>query len=233
MGLEYAGKFIPIGSSSFDRINDRDKAPNLMIKDQILYVTTNYYLNFYYISFPTYPVEYDLQLWSVQQKIMDCAKKNPEINIAIKLHPGHVDRKPLNEYKTDNNISNIYLVVSESSVSEMVEASDMVILDLVSTSILQVLRYNKPVFVYTGNSPPDPGPARLLRKRAYVYDREDDFADAITRFIRKDRFPLTDDERLVDLNNTEFLQSYGTHLNDGKSADRAAAFLKKILKNEN
>jgi len=232
IGLMGVGKFIPVGSSSFDRINNRNRIPSSTQKNQILYITTSYYMNFYYISFPANPLEYDLQLWSVQQKIMDLAKNNPEINLTIKLHPGHIDRKPLNEYKTDNKVSNINLIVSESTVSEMVETANFVILDLVSTSILQVLRFNKPIFVFTGNSPPDPGPTHLLKKRAYTYERVEDFIDAITRYIRKDRFPLTDEELQVDLNNTEFLQSYGTYLNDGKSADRAVIFLKQILKNE-
>ena len=232
MGLFYAGKFVPAGSSSFDRVNEGKKIPAAAGPNQILYVTTNYYLNFYYISFPAIPLEYDLRLWSVQQKIMDCAKEHPGVNMAIKLHPGHEDRKPLEDYKNDNGISNIRMVVSESSVPEMVETAGMVIIDLVSTSILQILRYNKPLFVYTGNCRIDTAPLGLLKKRAYVYDREEDFIDAITRFIRNDRFPFTDDERQVDVDNTEFLESYGTYLNDGRSAERAASFVRNVLKNE-
>ncbi|MBI2320744.1 MAG: hypothetical protein HYU88_01245, partial [Chloroflexi bacterium] len=68
----------------------------------------------------------------------------------------------------------------------------------------------------------DPGAAALLRKRATLAESAEEFLAAIDAYLRRP------DWRLPKPVNDEFLMAYGTHLHDGRSAERAVALLREL-----
>jgi hypothetical protein len=229
LGLLSEQKFIPVGSSSIDLIQIPEKLRTPQDKRKILYITTNYYGNFYYISSPAVPLAYDMSLWFVQMQIINCAKNHPSQEFIIKLHPTHRDGEPLKSYIRDLEIKNIGLISREATISELIEEADLIIFDIVSTSILQVLKTDIPVIVYHGTAPIDKEPLALLKRRACVYENSTDFIAAIDRYLEKSQSTSGDFEAKIDLSDKSFIEFYGTYINDGKSARRAADFVYDIL----
>ncbi len=64
---------------------------------------------------------------------------------------------------------------------------------------------------------------KLLKRRAYYYEKLDDFLNALSKFIRGENIGT------VDLNDWEFLKFYGIHQSNGKAGERAAQMVKEII----
>jgi hypothetical protein len=99
-------------------------------------------------------------------------------------------------------------------------AVDAIIVDHAITALGEVLLTRKPLVVY---DPPDPHgflehpeAKSLLRKRATVAERPDELIACVRSFL------MAGDFSEIESPNEEFLAAYGTHLNDGHSARRAA-----------
>ena len=150
IGLEKIPVFVPVGSSSLDAFHKHEKkSVRKRTEKSIVYVTTHYLKNIYFLSQRYDPAEWDQRLWKIQKQILDTAKENPEKKFIIKLHSTHEDKEPLSSYKKDHGIKNVEIITSEKTIQELADCADAVIFDLISTGILQVLTSNLPVFVYT------------------------------------------------------------------------------------
>lgn len=227
-------EIVPIGSSSFDkmRVDGIPISGESKEVKSVLYVTTNYYRNGYYISNPEmYPIDYDIQIWYVQKAVLDLANRNPGCVFTIKLHPTHTNCQPLKDYADRNHITNVKFVISEKTLVELVRSADITLFDLVSTGILQAMTSDKPIFVYGGAFKIGDDALKSLVKRVYYAESIDSFISSAERCITGLKFPESTFERNVNVRNHEFLNEYGNKSDDGKSVDRAIAFLtNKIIK---
>jgi hypothetical protein len=156
---------------------------------------------------------------------MNIAKEYPDREIIVKLHPRHTSKEPLKSYAKKHNINNVRIITTEKTVRELTEIADFIILDLISTSILQVLTSTLPVFVYTGLHDIDPETIAQLKKRAYVFEKPHDFITNIHYYLRDRNIP----DYSLDLNNDDFLKEYGTDIQSRNSAEKAAKTVKAII----
>ena len=213
---------IPVGSSSVDRIAREAARPTGHRKHKrILYVTTSYLLNTWYISFVRR--EFDENLWQVQRDILRVFAEHPENEYIIKLHPGHSSRKPIADYLEDIGLTNVRLIVKEERIEDLYDWADNILLDLISTSILQVCTTEKPIHVYSGLYQYDREVIRLLAKRASVYEEKDEFIEGVKQAVQGH------ETTVVDPGNKEFLECFGTHLSDGRAAQRASEVVRDVL----
>lgn len=226
MRLEKIPVFFPVGSSSLDTFHQDEKRSSLkQTKKPIVYISTAYLRNLFVISQPCDPAEYDVYLWEMQKQILNLAKKNPNKDFIIKLHPVQNHCEPLFSYISDNGIKNVKIYTSQKTLRQLTNDADVVIFDLISTGILQVLTTNLPVFIYTGLQEIEPGIITQLKKRAYVYGNLGELITNIDQYINTKHVIQSS----VNYANKDFLEKYGTDICTHHSAVRAVAKLKKII----
>lgn len=226
IGLEKIPIFVPLGSSSLDHFyRNAKRSDEKKEQKYVVFITSAYLQNIYPIS-----LHYDLpigneHIWILQKQIMDLAKKNPDTEFIIKLHPTHKNKEPLVSYITEHEIKNIKIITSEMTIQDLIYVTDMMIFDVISTGILQVLTSDLPIFVYSGLHPLDSEPINELKKRAYVYDNIEEFIANIEKYLIIKQVTRNS----VDYLNKDFLKKYGTNIQTHNSAGLAMAKLKKII----
>ncbi len=227
LGLKASPAFIPTGSSSLDRVRStrtlKKMQPDL---SPIVYITTSFLRKkFYFISQGFDPVTWDEHLWSVQKGVVELAQAHRDRTFIIKLHPSHTDREPLQSLISDRGVGNIRIVVQEYSIPDLVRKSAAVLLDHVSTGILQAALFPLPLFVYTGLGGVENPAWQVLSRRAYLFNTIDEFAQGVERFLGR---PSGDPD--YSLRDDEFIRSYGIHADDGRGAERAAEVVRETMR---
>ena len=216
----------PIGSAMLDQSLGGSCPPNttklLLGKKTVLYITTNYYQNDYYVHLP--PAFSDNRFWRVQSAILDALGHNNDCDIIVKYHPNPIYRAPpLHSYAQEKGLNNCRFLKDES-FTELLQIADIIVIDWPSTTLLQALTTSKPIFVYTGHHDLDKETETLLKRRAYCFSDTDGLKKSLDLFLKSNKLDVE-----VDLKDMEFLKMYGTYLGDGKSCIRAANTLIKII----
>lgn len=229
----YSTQILPIGSSSLEKLyegnNTKSKryvklSPNEKV---IVYVTTTFYQNDFYISWP--PVFSDNYFWQTQQSIMDALGKHNEYNVIVKTHPSHAYREtPLRSYANEKGFENCQFIRDECSFTDLLPLADVIIIDMPSTVLLQSLTTIKPIFALLKHLKVDDDAIDLLKRRTYCYFDLGKFTNDLDTFLSSGSIDTE-----ADLNDRAFLKMYGTHLDDGKSGVRAAQALIKIINESN
>ena len=208
---------ISIGSASLDQLRDIRK----LTGRYILYASTKYLSN----STPFIDViGIDNKLYQAQKKILKylegLASEGRRYNIVWKLTNNPFTDEVLFDYSN----SKIKIVRLEKNFVELIPDATLVVLDLASTTCLEVCATDKPLFVFMGSTKWFKEPKELLRKRAVVAESPEALVEEIDRYIKTGHYP-------ADVKNREFIRAYGTHLDDGRSAERAADFLLSLMNN--
>lgn len=116
--------------------------------------------------------------------------------------------------------------INAPPLTELVWAVDAIILDHALTALGEALPTRKRLIVYDERRSAntlEPAEAKgLLSKRAIVAEEPDEFIEKVRSFL------CAGDFSELTTPNDEFLCAYGTHLNDGRSAERAADFVLKF-----
>jgi hypothetical protein len=218
-------RIIPMGSTSLDSLRDaKPKAPiaKPQGKKTVLYVTTNFYQNNLYTSF--YPPFSDNLFWRTQKAILDTLAKHEDYAVIVKTYENPIYMEtPLRAYAKEMGFGNCRFVRDECWFTDLLPLADVIVIDFPSTTLLESLTTSKPIFVCTAHLRIDKPAERILKRRAFCYSN-------IERFTRTlDRYLTTGASEKTDLDDREFLKMYGTHIDDGKSAARAADYVKNIL----
>jgi hypothetical protein len=111
-------------------------------------------------------------------------------------------------------------IVTNQRLTDLMWAVDAIVVDHVITAVNEILLTNKPMVVYMPRpNSSSPQAKTLLQKRAVVAETPAAFIAEVRTLLQLGQFS--------ELKNptTEFLQIYGTHLDDGRSAERAAALI--------
>jgi len=215
-----------VGSSSLDRMRARLSSDRGRRNEgPVLYVTTHYYRNLYYISQYKDPAGYVEHLWEVQKRVIDLAGRFPDREFIIKLHPVDRSGEPLGSYILDSGRTNIRCSTAEETLEDLMPRSSLILFDLVSTGILQALLTEKPVFLYSALSPLDETASSLLQERAVVSGDLDEFIGTVAEYLggklkAKDPPP----------GSLDFVSAYGLHKTDGMSAKRAVSLVGRMAK---
>lgn len=208
-----------IGSVELEKIYLNSTVPQ-KIANKILYATSNYSLNDFYISPDT--ILYDNQLWNTQKKILDVLGKN-KVDAIFKMHPGQKLDEHLYEYISKNNYSRMKIIKNQKSFTNLIKDADIIIIDFPSTILLEAIAAKKIIFVFLKHQKIVPRAFKLLKNRVYCSNDIDEFVSMIACFLNNQ--PL---EQQPDINNTEFLECYGVYKIDGKVVDRAINMLNHI-----
>jgi hypothetical protein len=155
------------------------------MKRYIVYITTQYYWNLYHIGQPySCPPETDLATWECQKRILELAEKYQNHKFIIKLYTTHTDKEPLKSYVRDHNIKNVQLIAAEKTVVDVLGNAEIVIIDTVLTTILQVFAATDArVYVYAGLYKMNREPLEILRRRAWVYEDLDDWIAGVESYL--------------------------------------------------
>lgn len=231
-GEKYHTELVSIGSGALDtlfsRIKEKKDLHNKLNLDPnkkiILYASTNFYRNHLYVTFS--PFFSDINFWKTQKKILNVLLTHSDYNVIIKLHGNlNYGESPIKNYVNENKFSNCAFFSGERDLADLIPFADILIIDFPSTTLLQSLTTSKSIFTTTEHLEIDDGAKKLLKKRAYCFDKTDELVNNLKIYLEKGPATLP----TVDLNNREFLKMYGTHLDDGKSAERAVEFLNKTI----
>ncbi|MBE7414479.1 MAG: hypothetical protein HS130_04290 [Deltaproteobacteria bacterium] len=110
----------------------------------------------------------------------------------------------------------------DEKFTSLLSGASLVILDAPATTCLEACATRKPLFVLLDRVKWNEEPERLLKRRAVAAYTPDDLIMRIEEYLKTGEYG-------ADLDDREFVRAYGTHLDDGKSAERAAGFVLKLL----
>jgi hypothetical protein len=221
--LNCVAELIPVGSARLDLIRQQhlpEKSRQLRARLRagdsrpiILYVPTVFATYGRAIGdLAAYP---DVSYFELQQIILKLWLEAPEIRLLYKElivanDPNRVMPEFIRKYIPNGT-------VTRQRLTDLMWAVDAIVVDHAITALSEVLLTNKPLIVYMPK-PNAAGPQAkiLLQKRAAVAETPDEFAAHVRALLHAGRYPELENP------NDEFLQAYCTHLNDGRSAERAA-----------
>lgn len=226
-GRTFGCRVIPVGSPSLDAIrelsgrNERGEH-GLGRRPRVLYATTNYYRNSWYFGAP--PGLSDLLLYRDQLAIVRALRGFVEeegAHVTAKLHPSASSDDPP-WAKRSRETEGIRFIRGERSFVDLLGESDVAILDIPSTTLLQAIAAGLPVFVLMRHWQYPQGARSLLAKRAFVANEAGSLVSAVRDFLRSEIYP-------ANIEDTGFIEAYGTYLHDGKSRERTLDALVKEI----
>ena len=229
---------VPLGAIWLDALIQKNRGTsqkmnsdvneNLILSEKktIMYIMSALLGDNTYLGYVYHP-----EIWYIrfQLKLIDLLRQYPEIRVLIKPPlPGRYPQiyNPVIDWLKEQNFPNV-TILENIPLEDVMHPVDTFIVDSPSTPLLQLLTIDKPVIIYADSRFFKMMPAAVgkLRKRVIYTDNEQQFYEAVDTFIKKA------DWALPEPINTEFLREYGTHLHDGKSAERIVGFLMSLAKN--
>ncbi len=178
----------------------------------LLYIPTQLlgcyrYFNEGYIS--------DVAYLELQQRILKRCAEFPNVRILYKPFSFEYATNPMPEFIAKSVPNGRTLA---HPLGELIWAVDAIIVDFPSTPLNEVLLTDKPVIAYADRywARMLPQAKQALQKRALVSETPEEFEEQVACFLAAGNFaPIAHPDN-------EFLRLYGTHLDDGRSAQRAA-----------
>ncbi len=218
--LKFGTQIASVGAASLDRLfgaRQLRRAGRSQRKPRnLLYATSNYYGNDWYFGMPP---GYSDRLFYLDQDGIVCAlsslAERRDLDVVVKLHPTTPDPPFAHEVRQDSRCGRLSVVKAEATLTRLLDWTDAVILDLPTTSLLQAIAAGLPVFVLLRHWRHGAEGEEILARRAVCAETIDDLLQKVETFVREGHYA-------ADIEDTEFLRAYGTHLNDTKSAERAA-----------
>jgi len=200
-----------IGSSMLDSlmVNRERGLLTKLPRPFLVYVPSMYYFTNSYLFSPE-PYS-DNNVYDSQRKIIEGFKNIKSTN-AIPLHPNPFYASK-NFYDYCKSVKNTVVFKNEYSLFELFFASDAIIINIPSTTVLQAVALSKPVFCLTRHLKISQKAKELLAKRAVVSDSPEKLIEAVQVFCKSGEYG-------ADINNNEFLEYFGTR-SDGLAAERA------------
>lgn len=133
-------------------------------------------------------------------------------------------RNPVFDWLNNQDFKNIKVYSEDTQLENIIDLADAFIIDSPSTPLLPLLCTDKPFLAYIDKSffRLVPKAKELLAKRAILSETKGQFFDKLENFVKNIDWTVGKPV------NDEFLHHFGTHLNDGKSAERTAEFLFKL-----
>jgi len=189
------------------------------IEFDVLYATTNYYLNNLYIGGLSDTTFQDNEFWRTQKRILDLLAGSGK-KVAFKLHPGQYQERHLREYVVREGPANITVFKDERTFQDLALHAGAVVLDCPSTTLLEAIAGKKPVFTLTRHAKLTESAMSALVKRAYCTSDLDEFNEMLDKYLRRDPSSFH-----PDLANVEFLERYGIFKADGKVGERVLHIL--------
>ena len=222
---------VPTGSPALDQLGhgpERQERGRMLRrlgldpgKKTVVYCPTSICGNKFYVSH-SYPKS-DSRYFHIQRRIVECFKAYPALQFVVKQHVGTPSGFPLRDLIRDRRIENCRVVVEEPSFVELFPVADLFVLDSPTMTFLEVLTTRKPVLVFNNWYRWEPESLDLLKCSAVFSDDLDEFIGILRGYLATGRF---EEARRA---GSAYLWRFGTHLGDGRSADRAAEAIERIV----
>jgi hypothetical protein len=162
----------------------------------------------------------DLNVFKAQKLLLDYFENylmlNPENIVIWKQNQERLTEQPI--YKVDK----VKIIREETTFTQLLRDAQIVILDRPSTTSLEACMTNKPLFVLISAQNWLTLPEQLLRKRAIISYTPEELLKSVDLYLKNGIYN-------ADVNNREFVVSYGSHLDDGLSINRAEKELLNIV----
>jgi hypothetical protein len=217
---KYKTRLVPVGSSSLEQIIRKNRNPPISSEDgkTVLYVTSNIYRNTNSVSwFPPFSDDF---FWLTQKSIIDALGKHKDSKAIIKTHPSSMYREtPMREYAKNRGFENIMFVKNEQPLTSLLQKADVIVIDLPTTTLLQALTTEKPVFIYFGHYNIDEEPLALLEHRAFCFRNLESLTNALEKYLSGDL------KSQYDKKDSKFLEMFGIGPHGTDIGKRAASIV--------
>jgi hypothetical protein len=223
-GSQVYARSIPVGSARLDAIGravvSRRESRSMPRPPRVVYVCHRRTGRNRRIPYCDYDSN---RYWQWQKQIVEVFRRHPEVEFIVRPFPSNQWFNPIVDYLRALDLHNCR-VETRRAFSSLVGETDLFLLDFDGTSMLEALITDKPIIVFAEQESTwfRPPALDLLEKRV-VYARSlEDYLRHIEEALSKQvwKEPVTSDE---------FLRAHGTHLNGGKSAERAARAITEIV----
>ena len=203
-------KVLSVGLPSVDSVNDHNRKNNA--EYLFLYVITGYYQHNFYFSF--YPGVFPTKLFKAVNVILSFLKGIDQKSL-IKTAS-----EPMALY--DQHRSDNLSFEREKQFPELIHKARAIIIDAPTTTLLEALTTSKPVFVLSEFVKLNDLAHSLLKKRVIVRDNVNDLVSSMQKYAFEGIYD-------ADVFDTEYLKAFGTHKNDGKSAQRGVEAVLNVI----
>lgn len=198
----------PVGFPCLDALKKKLKKFNTLDKKyDFVYITNNYYHNDFYFFFS--PGKFDTRYFNTQRRIIRYLAGN-NIQALFKGHPSLIYKDFYN-----NSFGQLIQVESTKPLKSIIPSGKAFIIDEPSTTVLEVLCTQKPVFVLIDSIKLTQHALELLKRRAIC-------ASSVDKLIKQVDCYIVSGEYSANVKNTDYLKAYGTYQDDGKSALRGS-----------
>ncbi|MDA2936664.1 hypothetical protein MYX75_00155 [Acidobacteria bacterium AH-259-A15] len=169
------------------------------------------------LSYGEYP---DVSYFELQLDMIELFREYPNIYFVYKVFPG--EKNPISTAKV--KVSSNCRVTYDILLPQLIWVADLVIFDIPSTGLLEGLLTRNKIIVYADKRSirMTSQAKKLLRRRAILAESPADYLNKVRQVLTSGDFSKE------PLSNNDFLKAYGTHLNDGRSIERAVEALYKI-----
>lgn len=213
---------VPVGSARLDRLATRGASPRSVGKREPWEATVVWVCDamlHWCRRLP--PVDYENnRYYSWQKRLVALFERYPTVRFRIKPFPGFERYNPLADYVRDRGRAHLE-VATDRPFWELLDEADLFLVDYVGTALLEVLTTAKPIVLFADRAGRDIAPEalRLLDGRVVCAWSVEEYLVVVESILRTRAWgerPAPDDA---------FLRTYGTHVADGRSQERAVEAL--------
>jgi hypothetical protein len=119
--------------------------------------------------------------------------------------------------------TNIKVFKTEVSFCDLLDKSEIIILDGPSTVLLEAIAARKTIFVLLSFIKITDDAKELLKKRAFCSESISELLTQVQKYLNRDTM-----DQVPDLDNTEFLEYYGIHHDERPIPDRVLEVFESI-----
>lgn len=180
----------------------------------VVYATGKYHQN--NTTFPA--PRSDERLYQAQRTILafleEYGRLHPEARVLFKPNntPGYSD--------VPFTLHHVEIAGESVSFRDLLEDASLVVLDAPATTLVEACTTNKPVFALTNRVTFLATALEWMKQRVVTADDPEILVEKMRQFLDSGEYG-------ADVNDREFVKRYGTHLDDGKSMDRALNLLQQ------
>ena len=160
----------------------------------------------------------------IQERLVETFSDYPDIQFVIKTREsdGHTC-PPIVHQVRENGPANCLVITAP--FPSVIGMADMFVIDVASTMFLEMLTTNRPILLCAHQLSKKLDPASWSAEVREMWDERVAYSTDLDEFIQTLRWYLEQDSVNPVRSTNTLLKLFGTHKNDGASADRAHDFL--------
>ncbi len=228
------GQIIPVGSAVLDETKKclspyrRDELHRQWGLDPekrtVMYIPTDMDGN---LRMAPYRGRSPSRMFRLEQSILNVFSEFPDIQFVVKLlYAPFSPTSPTAQLVRDNQLKNV-AVITEPFLS-LLPMGDMFITDYPALPLLEMLTTDRPILLCGYLQPWPWAPGKWHPSVLDMYKERIAYADGLEEFLELLRTYLREEQFQSVRSENTLLKLFGTHLDDGKSVDRAYAFLEPL-----